>query len=125
MPFDPTVAIIFGTLLTALLSSLLYAVWYQQFKHKNKASQSGAQDPSRSIGVSELEQLIHAAVSEAIRPLNARLGVLEEEVQALGAPLGEEAERALVERQEKPLLDMPEDEVAEDPLRLASRKRVR
>ena len=113
MPFDPTVAIVFGTMLTAFLFSLIYAFWYQQFKHRVK--QGGGAKTDQSIGVGELEGLIRRAVEEATRPLNDRLDALESELDAATQPD--------VHPEPEPLLDL--DDEAPDEYRMPERPRRR
>ena len=111
MPFDPTVAIVFGSMLCALTLSLLYAVWYQSMKRKT-SWRSAADDPSKSVSLTELEGLVKKAVSDAVKPLQARFDTLEREVRSLRVTADEESGRALTGHAETLDLDVPEDEPA-------------
>jgi len=124
MPLDPTIVIIFGSLFLSLLASLVYAVWYQQFKHKHKTGKRTAQhDLPESIRVSELEALIRKATTEATLPLEERLSLLEAEVTSLHDVL--EQEGAIPERRGEPLVELPEDEREEEGARSRPRRRIR
>lgn len=131
MPVDPDVVIVFGTLLAALIASLLYAVWYQTFKMKHKSGRknvSGGAD--NSIGVSELEEVVRRATKEATQQLDARLAGLESDVRALLAsePGMERGARervggALPEHRHDSVLEIPPAEPEAEPTRHRSRVR--
>lgn len=114
MPFDPTVAIVFGTLLAALLSSLLYAFWYQSAKFKH--SKSGKESASNSLTVSELEAVIQKSVAEATRAFDDRLAILENQVQSLQRKSNEAARGLLSEREEDFSVRLPDVEMEEEPV---------
>lgn len=114
MPFDPTVAIVFGTLLAALLSSLLYAFWYQSAKFKH--SKPGKESASNSLTVSELEAVIQKSVAEATRAFNDRLVTLENQVQSLQRKSNEAARGLLPEREEDFSVRLPDVEMEEEPV---------
>ncbi len=120
MPFDPTVAIVFGTLLVALLSSLLYAYWYQSTKLKHSKSRK---DVSNSLTVSELEAVIKKSVEEATRAFENRLEALESQVQSLQEKVGETAKGLLTEHEEDFSARLPNAEREEEPA-MRQRRRV-
>ncbi len=119
MPFDPTVAIVFGSILLSLILSLGYALVHQALKYKT-AQQKNTQGLSRSMTAGELEALVREAAIEAARPLEKRMAALEADIRQLYAALGEEAGKALSE-QRSPLpglmLDDPEAEADYPPVR--------
>ena len=110
---DYDVLIVFGTMFFSLVAVLIYASWYQNFKHK--AKKGG--DSSNSMRASELEELIHKAVTEATRSLEKRMAGIEAEVRALQP--GDEAPARLTARRVEPLLGTNEPE--EVPVRKGER----
>jgi hypothetical protein len=101
---DYDVLIVFGTMFFSLVAVLVYASWYQKFKHKAKKGS----DSSNSMRASELEELIRNAVTEATRSLEGRMAGLEARVQALQP--GDDAHARLPGRRGEPLLDANEPE---------------
>ena len=112
MPFNPEVAIVFGSMLLALFASLLYAYWYQSMKHKK--SGQGTSSGSESIRLSELEEVMRRAVAEATLPLVKRLETLESEVLSLRLPEGMSARRTRMGQDGDPQLPLPEERSEED-----------
>lgn len=102
MPFDSTTAIVFGSMLCALVLSLAYSVWYQSMKYKSKNQKS----LPNSVGLKELEEMMRRSVEDSIRPLKGRFDRLEDEVRAI---------QAAVERDHTLELRGPEPEQRELP----------
>jgi hypothetical protein len=115
LPFDPTVAIVFGTMLVALILTLVYAAWYQSIKHRS-GRKKGA-DPDKSVGVAELEEMMRRTVAEALAPLEDRFDGLEERVRTI--------QRALPPRIESAdrVLPAPKEEESPTPLPTARKQR--
>ena len=108
MPFDSTTAIVFGSLLCALVLSLAYSVWYQNLKHRSNSQRS----LPNSVGLKELEEMMRRSVEDSIRPLKSRFDRLEDEVRTIQAEV--ERDRTLElpgsepERRERPPEERPE-----------------
>lgn len=99
MPFDPTVAIVFGTMLCALVLSLAYAVWYQSLKRKTSV-RNKRDALENSVGLKELEGMMRRTMEESLRPLQGRFDALEAEVHALQEALDPSNAKALPSRPE-------------------------
>ena len=119
------VVIVFAALIVCLMLSLGYAVWYQKEKFKYSSGQSRAiDDGSKSVGVSELKEMIRSAVVEATGGLDKRLEAIESEIRALRP--SDRDSRALTEGKATPLLDLGEEEAdaPEEEESIPSRRRV-
>ena len=123
MLIDPTIVIVFGSLLIALLSSLGYAYWHQTFKYKT--SKRGLEDGASSLKVSELEELIRHAMEEALRPFEKRFAEVEAEIHSLHATISNNPERLTRKNENYPLLQLSEEEEEDVLVRTESKKRVR
>lgn len=124
MPVDPDLLVVFLTMLAALFASLIYAAWYQQFKHRHKQGKRSAADTAGSIGLSELEGVIRKAVAEATEPLDDRMATLEDEFRALRTRLSNEQRRLAAPQESASRVELPEEEAEDDAL-VRARRRVR
>lgn len=99
LPFDPTAAIVFGTMLVALVLSLLYAAWYQSMKLKTKR---GSTDLSNSVGLKELESMMRRTLNEALAPIEDRVDAIDDRIRSIQKALGPAAAEnpALTEHRE-------------------------
>ena len=106
---DPNVAIVFGSLLCALIVSLLYASWYQTMK-RNTPKRGAKSDLANSVGLGELEAVMRRAVEEAVAPLEDRIASLESEVRAVLGTESEERPQSLTPRKEELRIASPDAE---------------
>lgn len=124
MPFDPNVLIVFGSLLCALALSLAYAVWFQSVKRRDRTPGKNLH-AAQSVGVSELQEIVRAAVKDATEPLEARFDSLDARLRALQGRAGAEPRRALSEHDSSAELELPDASDAADTAEQRARARVR